>query len=97
VEGELEQRRVLDRLRLDALDAVDVEEVVLVVIGDEPFHLRRAHPAIGLRDVDDREIEIGEDVGPHPADGEPRRQRHGHGGDQDRDRAPQGGANQPHG
>ena len=57
---QLQQAGVLDRLRLDALDAVDVEEVVLVVVDDVPLHLRRAHAAVRLRDVDDRQIEIRE-------------------------------------
>jgi hypothetical protein len=65
MEGQLEQRRVLNRLGLDALDAVDVEEVVLVVVRDVAFHLRRAHAAIGLSDVDHRQVEIWKDVGPH--------------------------------
>ena len=47
------------RLRFDALDAVDVEEVVLVVVGDVALHLRRAHAAVRLRDVDHRQIEMG--------------------------------------
>ena len=75
VERQLQQRRVLNRLRFDALDAVDVEEVVLVVVGDVPLHLRRAHAAVRLRHVDDGQIQVGEDVGPHPADGERGRQR----------------------
>ena len=41
-------------LRFDVLDAGDVEEVVLVVVGDEPFHLRRVHAAVRLGDVDHR-------------------------------------------
>ena len=41
----------------DVVDAVDVEEVVLVVVGDQPFHLRRVHAAVGLGHVDDRQVE----------------------------------------
>ena len=73
MERQLQQAGVLDRLRLDALDAVDVEEVVLVVVDEIPLHLRRAHAAVRLRDVDDRQIQIGKDVDAHPADGEDRR------------------------
>jgi hypothetical protein len=36
MEVELEHRHALDRLRLDVLDAGDVEEVVLVVADDLP-------------------------------------------------------------
>src|SRR5437899_11884512 len=39
MELELDERHALDRLAFDMLDAGDVEEVVLVVVGDEPFHL----------------------------------------------------------
>ena len=52
-------------LRLDVLDAVDVEEVILVVVGDEPFHLGRVHAAVGLGDVERRHAEVGEDVARH--------------------------------
>ena len=54
VEIELHQRHALDVLRFDVVNAVDVEEVILVVVGDQPFHLLRVHSAVGLRDVDDR-------------------------------------------
>ena len=59
---ELHQRRALDRLRFDVLDAVDVEEVVLVVVGEEPFHLRGVHAAVRLGHVDDGHAQIGKDV-----------------------------------
>ena len=62
---QLHQRHALDVLRLDVVDAADVEEVVLVVVGDQPFHLLRVHAAVGLADVDDRQIERGEDVDLH--------------------------------
>ncbi len=39
-------------LRLDVLNAGDVEEVVLVVVGKKALHLAGIHAAIGLRDVD---------------------------------------------
>ena len=45
------------------LDAVQIEEVVLVVIDELCLHLRRRHAAIGLDDVDDRHAELREDVG----------------------------------
>ena len=53
-------------LRLDVVDAADVEEVVLVVVGEQPFHLRRVHAAVGLADVDDRQVQVREDVDFHP-------------------------------
>ena len=54
-------------LRLDVVDAGDVEEVVLVVVGQKAFHLRRVHAAVGLADVDHRQVQAGEDVDRHLA------------------------------
>ena len=65
MELELDQRHALDRFALDVLDAGDVEEVVLVIVGDEPFHLRRVHAAVRLGDVEDGHAEIREDVARH--------------------------------
>src|SRR5438046_3080909 len=78
MKGELEHPGVLDRLRFDALDAVDIQEVVLVVIHDVPFHLRRAHAAVGLRHVNHGQVEVGKNIGAHPADGKHGRQRDRH-------------------
>ena len=97
MERELQQRGVLNRLRFDALDPVDVEEVVLVVVGDVPFHLRRAHPPVRLRHVDHRQVKIGKDVRPHAAHRKCGGQGDGDHRDEDRDRAPERGTNQPHG
>ena len=67
----------LDVLRLDVVDAADVEEVVLVVVGDQPFHLLRVHAAVGLGDVDDRQVEGGEDVDGHALRGQQAGDRQG--------------------
>ncbi len=77
MEGEAQKRRPLHRLRLDVLNAVDVEEVVLVVIRDEPFHLLRAHPPIGLSDIDDRRVQVRQDVDAAAQDRERRGQQNG--------------------
>ena len=50
----LHDRGSLDVFRLHMLDPRDVEEMVLVVVGQVAFHLRRIHAAIRLRDVDRR-------------------------------------------
>ena len=42
--------------------------MVLVVVGEEPFHLARVHAAVGLRHVNGRHAEVGEDVGRHALD-----------------------------
>ena len=44
------------------MNAADVQEVVLVVVSEKAFHLRRIHTAVGLADVDYRQIETREDV-----------------------------------
>ena len=54
MEEQLHQGHALDVAALDVVDAGDVEEVVLVIVGEQPFHLRRVHAAVGLGDVDDR-------------------------------------------
>ena len=52
------------------LDAGDVEEMVLVIVDEKPFHLGRVHAAIGLGDIENRDAEVGENVAGHPLDGE---------------------------
>ena len=74
MEHQLHQRDALDVLRLDVLDAGDVEEVVLVVVRQVAFHLRRIHAAVRLRDVDRRRAELREDVDLHLPDRHDRRQ-----------------------
>jgi len=71
MEVQLEQADVLDRLGLDVLDAVDVEEVIFVVVDQVAFHLRGVHAAVGLGHVDDGQVEVRKDVAGHPFDREP--------------------------
>ena len=66
---------------LDVVDAVDVEEVVLVVVGEQALHLRRVHAAVRLGDVDDRQIQVGKDVDRHPRHGQQAAERDGDHGD----------------
>ena len=74
VEDELHQRGALDALALDVIDAGDVEEVILVVVGEVAFHLRRVHAAVRLRDVDGRIADLREDIHRHPLHRQERRQ-----------------------
>ena len=66
-EGQLHEGCALHALAVHRLNARDVEEVVLVVVGEESFHLRRVHAAIRLCDVDDRIADLRKDVHPHAA------------------------------
>ena len=63
---QLHQRQALDVPRFDVVNARDVQEVILVVIRQEAFHLRRVHAAVRLADINDRQVEAGEDVHRHP-------------------------------
>ena len=57
---------LLDVPRVDVLDAVDVLEVQLELVDDEPLHLVGAHADVVEEDVDLRGVQRGEDVHPHP-------------------------------
>ena len=68
MELQLDQRDALDGFAFDMLDAGDVEEVVFVIVDDEPFHLRRVHAAVRLGDIQNGHAEIREDVPRHATD-----------------------------
>jgi hypothetical protein len=89
MELQLDERDALDRLAFDVLDAGDVEEVVLVVVGDEPFHLRRIQATVRLRHVQYRDPQIREDIPCHAIKRQKPRQCHRYDRDQKRDRPPQ--------
>ena len=82
-ERQFHQRRALNALAIHRLNAGDVEEVILVVVGEETFHLRRCHAAEGLGDVDHRIANLWKDVHAHPSNrdkesGDDRNQRDDH-------------------
>jgi hypothetical protein len=66
MEHEFHQCGALDALAFDVVNAGDVEEVILIIVGEKAFHLCRVHPAIGLRDIDGRIAHLREDVDRHP-------------------------------
>ena len=70
VEDQLHERRALNALAFDVIDAGDVEEVILVVVSEIAFHLGRVHAAVGLRDVDGGVADLREDIDRHALDGE---------------------------
>ena len=96
MELELDQPYALDRFAFDMLDAGDVEEVVLVIVDDEPFHLRRVHAAVRLGHVQDGHPEIREDVPGHAIDRQKTHQCNGYDHRQKRDRASQRKRHQVH-
>ena len=67
MEEELHQRCALDVPRFDVVDAVDVQEVVLVIVRKKAFHLRRVHAAIRLGHVDYGQVQAGKDIDGHLA------------------------------
>ena len=93
---ELDQTDILDGFRFHMLNARNVEKVVLI-IGDEiSLHLRRIHSAIGLRYINHRKIEVGENIHRHTEECQHRTQRHTDNGDENRDRTSEGSVDEPH-
>ena len=78
MEDQLHERRALNALAFHVIDAGDVEEVILVVIGEVAFHLRRVHAAVRLRHVDGRIADLRKDVDRHALGGEHGAERDGH-------------------
>ena len=70
MEVKLHQGDTLDVLRLDVVDAIDVEEVILVVVREQSLHLGRVHATVRLGDIDDREVQVREDVDRHTEGGQ---------------------------
>ena len=81
-----QQSCTLNGLCLHALNAIDVQEVVLVVIRDKTFHLLWAHATVGLRDIDDRQVQSGKDVDARSQNRQDRREGYRRHDDDDRDR-----------
>ncbi len=89
MELELDQPDALDRFAFDMLDAGDVEEVVLIIVDDEPFHLRRVHAAVRLGHIQDGHPKIWKNVPGHPIDRQEAHKRNRYDHRQKRDRASQ--------
>ena len=87
MELELHDRRSLDVLGFDVLDAGDVQEVVFVIIRQEAFHLAGLHAAKGLGDIDRRDVQGREHVLGHAIQAEEGGKRQGHERDDQGDRS----------
>ena len=94
---DLDDAVAVERLRLDVLDVADLGgQSALVVVDDAAGHVVRQQPVIGPDDADDRNVDVGKDVG--------RRQQRGadaEQGDDDREHderigTPERGENDPH-
>ena len=70
IKRQLDQGDLLDAARLDVFDAVDILEIELELVDDQPFHLGRAHAVEVLDDVDLRQVERGKNVHPHAINGQ---------------------------
>ncbi len=68
MEKDLHLGESLNIARLDVMNAADVQEMVLVMKGEQAFHLRRIHTPIGLDHVNDRLIQVREDIDLHTAE-----------------------------
>ncbi len=88
---QLHERRALDALALDVIDAGDVEEVILVVISQVAFHLRRVHAAVRLRDIDGGIAHLRKDIDRHALHGQDGAERDRDQRDDHGERAAEGG------
>ena len=79
---------ILDALRLDRLDAVDVLEILLVDVSDDPLDLLGGHARVIVYYVDLRGVDSGENVDPHSQQGQNASANHGHDDHGQRDRPP---------
>ena len=70
MKDQLHQGGSLDVPALDVVYAVYVEKMILVIVGEQTFHLGWVHPAVRLADVDDRQIQGRKDIDRHPFDRE---------------------------
>ena len=81
-EIDLENAEPGDRQRLDALDAVDRGRIgALADQHDAPFHVLGGEAGIIPGDVDDRDVDVGEDVDDHPLRRQEAHQQDEHAGD----------------
>ena len=96
VEDQFHERHTLNVLGLDVLDAGDVEEVILVVVGEIAFHLGGIHAAIGLGNIDGGRAQLRKDVHFHLANRQDRTEGNRHHRDQNRHRPFQCHQYQPH-
>jgi hypothetical protein len=97
VEEELHHRHALDVAALDVVDARNVQEVIFVIVGEQPLHLGRVHAAVGLGHVDHRQIEVREDVDRHPRHGQRTAEHDRHDKHHDRVGPPHGKGDGVHG
>ena len=67
----LEQSCALDRAGLHVLDSGEVQEVVLVEVGEVTFHLGGVHAPVRLSDVEGGDAKRGKDVLRHLLNREP--------------------------
>ena len=96
IERQFDQRRPLYTLRFHMLYARNIQQMILIIVGDEAFHLLRIKPAIGLCDVHRRRAKIGKNIDTRPLHRKPGGQNNRQHRNHNRDRSPQRQQNQFH-
>jgi hypothetical protein len=97
VKKDFDDRGAADGLALDVLDAVDGRgDRALVVAGDPLLHVLGAEAVVLPDDRDDRNVDLGENVGRHVEDREDSSQHDEHRHDDEGVRAREGEPNDPH-
>src|SRR5215470_5375531 len=97
MECQLQQPYILNSFRLNRLNAGDVEEVIFVVVDEISLHLRWRHPAVWLRHVDYRQVQVRKNIDGHPDKREYRAEGHSDDHNDHRDRVAKRPAEEPHG
>ena len=88
MENKFQQTYVLNGLRLNRLNAGDIEEVIFVVVDEIPFHLRRRHSPERLRYINDRQVQVRKNIDGHSRDCQNRAKRNAQDDDHNTDRTP---------
>ena len=98
LEEDLDDRDARERLALDVLDVVDGGGERALVVGDDALlHLLGRQARVVPDDRDDRDVDVREDVGRHPEDGDDAQDDDEHRHHDERVGAPQRQADDPHG
>ena len=97
LEEDLDDAVAVERLRFDMLDVADLGgQRALIIIDDAARHVVRQQPVIGPDDADDRNVDVGENVGRRPHRRQHAEDRNQEGEDDESVWPPQRDLNDPH-